>query len=67
MAAFPIQDPKYIVLTIMDEPKLPEERCGVTAGCNAGVMAGEIIRRSAPMLGVKPRFGHDGTALLESY
>jgi len=67
MAAFPIQDPKYIVLTIMDEPKLPEERCGVTAGCNAGVMAGEIIRRAAPMLGVKPRFGVDGTALLESY
>jgi len=67
MAAFPIQDPKYIVLTIMDEPKLPEERCGVTAGCNAGVMAGEIIRRSAPMLGVKPRFGIDGSALLESY
>ncbi|MGV3548851.1 peptidoglycan D,D-transpeptidase FtsI family protein [Rhizobium sp.] len=67
LAAFPINDPKYIVLTIMDEPKAPEERCGVTAGCNAGVMAGEIIRRSAPLLGVKPRFGMDGTALLESY
>ena len=67
IAAFPINDPKYIVLTIIDEPKAPHEGCGVTAGCNAGVMAGEIIRRSAPLLGVKPRFGLDGTALLESY
>lgn len=67
MAGFPISNPRYVVLTIMDEPKAPEERCGVTAGCNAGVMAGEIIRRSAPLLGVKPRFGVDGTALLESY
>ena len=67
LAAFPIEKPQYIVLTIMDEPKAPEEGCGVTAGCNAGVMAGEIIRRSAPLLGVQPRFGVDGTALLESY
>jgi cell division protein FtsI (penicillin-binding protein 3) len=67
LAGFPINNPQYVVLTIMDEPKAPEERCGVTAGCNAGVMAGEIIRRSAPLLGVKPRFGVDGTALIESY
>ena len=67
LAAFPINDPKYIVLTIIDEPKVPHKGCGVTAGCNAGIMAGEIIRRAAPMLGVKPRFGPDGTALLESY
>jgi cell division protein FtsI (penicillin-binding protein 3) len=67
IAAFPIEDPKFIVLTIIDEPKVPHQGCGVTAGCNAGIMAGEIIRRAAPMLGVKPRFGLDGTALLESY
>jgi cell division protein FtsI (penicillin-binding protein 3) len=67
VAAFPINDPKYIVLTIIDEPKVPHQGCGVTAGCNAGIMAGEIIRRAAPLLGVKPRFGIDGTALLESY
>lgn len=67
IAVFPINDPKYVVLTIIDEPKAPHEGCGVTAGCNAGIMAGEIVRRAAPMLGVKPRFGPDGTALLESY
>lgn len=67
LAAFPINDPKYVVLTIMDEPKAPAPGCGVTAGCNAGIMAGEIIRRAAPLLGVKPRFGVDGAALLESY
>jgi cell division protein FtsI (penicillin-binding protein 3) len=67
LAAFPIDNPQYVVLTISDEPKKAKERCGVTAGCNAGVMAGNIIRRSAALLGVKPKFGKDGNALLVSY
>ena len=67
LAAFPIDNPQYVVLAIADEPKKGKEGCGVTAGCNAGVIAGNIIRRSAALLGVKPRFGKDGTALLVSY
>ncbi|MDB5526408.1 MAG: penicillin binding transpeptidase domain protein [Rhizobium sp.] len=67
LSSFPINDPKYIVLTIVDEPKKAHPGCGLTAGCNAGVLAGNIIRRSAALLGVKPSFGKDGNALLVSY
>jgi cell division protein FtsI (penicillin-binding protein 3) len=67
VAAFPIDNPQYVIVTFADEPKKATPRCGVTAGCNAGVMAGNIIRRSAALLGVKPQFGKDGSALLVSY
>jgi cell division protein FtsI (penicillin-binding protein 3) len=67
VGAFPIDDPKYVVLAIADEPKKPLQGCGVTAGCNAGVIVGNVIRRSAALLGVKPKFGPDGSALLVSY
>lgn len=67
LGSFPINDPKYIVLAFADEPKQALERCGITAGCNAAPIVGAIIRRAAPLLGVKPRFGKDGSALLVSY
>ena len=67
VGAFPIDNPQYVVLAITDEPKKPLERCGVTAGCNAGVIVGNVIRRSAALLGVKPEFGPNGSALLVSY
>lgn len=66
LGAFPIDNPKYIVLTIIDEPKAGEGG-GVTSGLNAAPMVGEIVRRAAPLLGVKPQFGEDGSALLVSY
>jgi len=37
------------------------------AANNAGVMAGNIIRRAAAMLGVKPDFSHENGATLVSY
>jgi cell division protein FtsI (penicillin-binding protein 3) len=67
LSAFPIDDPKFVVLAFVDEPKKAYPGCGVTAGCNAGVLVGNIIRRSAALLGVKPKFGEDGDALLVSY
>lgn len=66
LSAFPIDDPQYVVLTFIDAPKTGEGG-GRTAGLNAAPMVGEIIRRSAPLLGVKPKFGEDGSALLVSY
>ncbi|HEV7306673.1 penicillin-binding protein 2 [Ensifer sp.] len=66
LAAFPIDNPKYIVLTFIDAPKTGEGG-GRTAGSNAAPMVRDIISRSAPLLGVEPKFGEDGSALLVSY
>ncbi|KAB2857875.1 MAG: penicillin-binding protein 2, partial [Bauldia sp.] len=54
VAAFPMDDPQYIVLAIADDPKPEKPGMGATAASNAGIMAGNIIRRSAAMLGVEP-------------
>ncbi|AZO29456.1 MULTISPECIES: penicillin-binding protein 2 [unclassified Mesorhizobium] len=67
VAAFPMDDPQYLVFTIADAPH--PEKPGMTdvAAANAGVIAGNIIRRSAAMLGVKPDFSHENGATLVSY
>ncbi|MDN5249072.1 MAG: penicillin-binding protein 2 [Alphaproteobacteria bacterium] len=54
IAAFPIEHPKYIVLTIIDNPQAIPGRIGSTAGYNAAPMAVEIINRCANFLGVRP-------------
>ncbi|MBB3147136.1 cell division protein FtsI (penicillin-binding protein 3) [Phyllobacterium trifolii] len=56
VAAFPIDKPEYVVLTIIDEPKAEEGKVGATAGFNAAPMVADIIRRSASFLGVQPDF-----------
>jgi len=66
LAAFPMDDPKYVVLVVLDEPKAPSEGGGTTAGSNAAPTVGAVIRRSAALLGVEPRVEDDITALLVS-
>jgi len=66
VAAFPIENPQYLVLSFIDAPKTGEGG-GRTAGLTAAPIVGEIIRRSAAILGVEPTFGEDGSALLVSY
>ncbi len=57
LAAFPMDDPQYLVLTVLDEPKAEAGGEGpATAGLNAGAAAGDIIRRIAPLLGVMPKY-----------
>jgi len=67
IAGFPADDPQYVVLVILDEPKPEKPGMGATAGSNAAPVVSSIIRRSAPLLGVKPEFGHESKALLVSY
>ena len=67
VAAFPMDDPQYIVLSIIDEPKPEKPGMGATAGSNAAPIVANIIRRSASMLGVKPDFGHENEPTLVSY
>ena len=66
IAGFPAQDPEYVVLVVLDEPKPEKQGMSATAGLNTAPMAGNIIRRSAALLGVKPDFGHESNALLVS-
>ncbi|MEP3892370.1 MAG: penicillin-binding protein 2 [Hellea sp.] len=56
VAAFPYEDPTYVVMITYDEPKAAEGTYGwATAGWNAAPTAGAVIERIAPMLGVKRR------------
>lgn len=67
LAAFPMDDPQYIVLTIVDEPQPEKPGIGATAGLNAAPMVANIIRRSGVLLGVTPEFGHESGATVVSY
>ncbi len=54
-AIFPISDPKYVLVVTLDEPV---ETSGAkpkrTAGWTAVPVAAEIVRRTAPLLGLRP-------------
>lgn len=63
VAAFPMDRPKYIVLTIIDAPQTGENG-GRTAASTAAPMIKSIIGRAAPLLGVAPRFGDPGAEYL---
>ncbi|NMG41490.1 penicillin-binding protein 2 [Chelativorans sp. ZYF759] len=67
VSAFPSQDPEYVVLVVLDEPKPERPGIGATAGLNTAPVGGNIIRRSAALLGVKPDFGQDSGTLLVSH
>ena len=57
MAAAPMDKPKYLFVTIMDEPQgLPESGGYATAAWNSGVVTGRVIERVAPILGLPPQF-----------
>jgi cell division protein FtsI (penicillin-binding protein 3) len=57
MAILPADNPKYLVLIMLDEPQPVEGTHGfATAGWNAGPTAGKVIARVAPLLDLKPRF-----------
>jgi len=57
MAIFPADRPRFVVLTMMDEPQGLAETHGYrTAAWNSGQVTGRIIERAGPLLGVPPRF-----------
>jgi len=67
LAAYPINDPEYVVLVVLDEPKGEKPGMSATAGLNTAPVVSNVIRRTAPLLGVEPDFGHESDALLVSY
>jgi cell division protein FtsI (penicillin-binding protein 3) len=55
-AVLPADQPRYLVLIMLDEPQgLPETHGYATSGWNAAPTAGKVINRIAPLLGIEPR------------
>ncbi len=55
VGAFPMEDPRYVVLLMLDEPQAVPELMGfATAGWNVVPAGGALIARIAPLLGVEP-------------
>ncbi|MDR3464042.1 MAG: penicillin-binding protein 2 [Beijerinckiaceae bacterium] len=56
MAVLPADKPRYLFLTLMDEPQAIPGTYGYhTAAWNSGVVTGKIIERVTPLLGIPPR------------
>ena len=56
LAAFPMSDPKYVVLAFIDQPLTGVHNLNLAAE-TAAPMVHDIISRAAPTLGVEPDFG----------
>jgi cell division protein FtsI (penicillin-binding protein 3) len=55
IGAFPIHQPRYVVFVMIDEPKGIKETAGyATGGWVGSPLAGRVIKRIAPLLGVQP-------------
>ena len=60
VSAFPISDPKYALIVMMDEPQPLKETWGfVTAGWNSVPTASKIISAIAPQLNLKANYDLD--------
>src|SRR5262249_52999833 len=57
MAVLPADDPRFLLLIMLDEPPPPAETHGfATSGWNAAPVAAKVITRIAPLLHLEPRF-----------
>ncbi|MDF1626925.1 MAG: penicillin-binding protein 2 [Parvibaculaceae bacterium] len=55
LSAFPANDPRYSMLVVFDEPQATPETYGyATAGWNAAPVTSRVVRRIAPILGLRP-------------
>lgn len=53
---FPMDDPQYVILVSVDEPKGQKDSFGyATAGWTAAPVASKVIAQSAPLLGLQPQ------------
>jgi cell division protein FtsI (penicillin-binding protein 3) len=64
VGAFPMDDPRYVIFAMIDEPKPTKETYGyATGGWVAAPLAGRLVERIGPLLGIAPREG--GDAMIE--
>ena len=60
VSVFPMDDPKYVLVVTLDEPEeLSGDEPRRTAGWTAVPVAAEIIRRIAPLMGMRPEYFDD--------
>lgn len=58
--AFPMDDPRYVVVAMLDEPKGTKDTYGfATAGWNAAPLVSKTVSRIGPILGVAPSLRRD--------
>lgn len=58
--AFPMDNPRYVVIAMLDEPKGTKETYGfATAGWNAAPVVSRVVSRIGPILGVVPDENRD--------
>jgi cell division protein FtsI (penicillin-binding protein 3) len=61
MAVLPADQPRYLLLIMLDEPHATPETHGfTTSGWNAVPTGGAVVARIAPLLGIAPRPGLPG-------
>lgn len=66
VGAFPMNDPRYVVYALVDEPKGTKETFNyATGGWVAAPIVGNVIRRAGPLLGVVPVREDDSLAGVE--
>ena len=52
---FPMDEPRYVIVVMLDEPKATAETFGfTTAGWNVAPIVSKTVSRIAPMLGIRP-------------
>jgi cell division protein FtsI (penicillin-binding protein 3) len=57
---FPMDDPRYVIVVMLDEPHATPETYGfTTAGWNAAPVVSRTVSRIAPMLGVTPELNRE--------
>lgn len=57
VATFPVDNPAYVILVMVDEPKGNKASYGyATGGWVAAPVVGRIIARMGPLMGIKPEF-----------
>jgi cell division protein FtsI (penicillin-binding protein 3) len=61
ISTFPVDNPRYIVLVMIDEPKGDKSTYNfATGGWIAAPVVGRVITRMGPILGIKPDYDAPG-------
>jgi cell division protein FtsI (penicillin-binding protein 3) len=67
VGGFPMSDPKYVVVVIVDEPQEIQKYVRPTGGIVAAPAVKNIIMRSGTLLGIKPQFDENANNEASDY